>query len=402
MVDAEGAFDGLAKRKHPLSRPPQERTADVFVHSDRAAALRGYEEACRHAFFAPPQDPLWVESWADDERLDLLTALLSDGGRSIMAMALQVDRAGPFRIGRFVGGTHANGNFPALSRAVMPDAAALRRMIQTIHRQRPDIDMLALERLLPDLHGLPNPLLQFPHRPSPNIALAASLAGGFDAVLERVNGKRKRKKYRSQIRKFESAGGFGRLRASTSPEVDALLAAFFEMKRQRFAAQGITDVFADGTVRNAFRRLYTDALNSSPPRFYLEALEVGGKIRAVTGSNRSGKRIVCDFCAFAHDELTATSPGDFLFFENIREACDQGVDIYDFSVGEERYKRAWCDIETRQFDVLLPLTLKGRMLAVGQAGLTRAKRVVKENETLWRLARRVRRSRSTAGSDETS
>jgi CelD/BcsL family acetyltransferase involved in cellulose biosynthesis len=393
MVDANGALDGLLRNGRTLSRSVAE-AGDVTVHAG-TDALAACMEAWRPARFAPPQDPLWIESWAASGNLDLVTAILSDARGPLMALALQVDRAGPFRIGRFVGGSHANGNFPALFGAA-PDAAALRRMVEALRRERPDIDMLALERQLPELDGVPNAFLQLPHAPSPNIALAADLAGGFDAVLERVNGKRKRKKYRSQLRKFESAGGFRRFRAGTPAEIDALLAAFFDMKRQRFAAQGIADVFADGSVRAAFRRLYVDALASSPPRFFLEALEVGGRIRAVTGSSLSGKRIICDFCAFSHDELTAASPGDFLFFESIREACEQDFAVYDFSVGEERYKRAWCDIETSQFDVFLPLTLKGHLLAAGQAGLSQAKRAVKRNETLWRIAKRLRPTRSTS------
>ena len=36
--------------------------------------------------------------------------------------------------------------------------------------------------------------------------------------------------------------------------------------------------------------------------------------------------------------------------------------IFDFSVGDEPYKRLWCDIETRHIDVVAPLTAKGALL----------------------------------------
>ena len=73
-----------------------------------------------------------------------------------------------------------------------------------------------------------------------------------------------------------------------------------------------------------FRALFAEALADVQPPFVLHGLEVDGKLRAVTGSSRSGKRLICEFGAIAEDDLAHASPGDFLFFDNIEEACEQG------------------------------------------------------------------------------
>ena len=39
-----------------------------------------------------------------------------------------------------------------------------------------------------------------------------------------------------------------------------------------------------------------------------------------------GNTLICEFGAIAEDELAHASPGDFLFFDNIREACESGLD----------------------------------------------------------------------------
>ena len=123
----------------------------------------------------------------------------------------------------------------------------------------------------------------------------------------------------------------------------------------------------------------------------LHGLEVGGKLRAVTGSSVCGNRLVCEFGAIVEDELAHASPGDFLFFENIREAADRGFALYDFSVGDEPYKRLWCDTEITQYDVLVPLTLKGRAFAGTLRAVTATKTVVKNNPALWSIVKRLRR-----------
>jgi CelD/BcsL family acetyltransferase involved in cellulose biosynthesis len=264
-------------------------------------------------------------------------------------------------------------------------------MLAAIAKARPDIDLIALERLLPDLDGVANPLASFPHFPSPNLSLAVDLAGGFDDLLSRASGKRKRKKHRSQTRKFEAVGKHRRIEARTADEVNRLLDAFFEMKEFRFRKVGIANVFGDSEVRAFFRALFAGALAEENPSFVLHGLEVADKLRAITGSSRSGKRLICEFGAIAEDGLGHTSPGDFLFFDNIQEACETGFAVYDFSVGDEPYKRLWCDIETRHFEVLIPLTLKGRPLALFLRQGARLKAFVKNSPTVWKLTKMLRR-----------
>ncbi|RWF06417.1 MAG: GNAT family N-acetyltransferase, partial [Mesorhizobium sp.] len=97
----------------------------------------------------------------------------------------------------------------------------------------------------------------------------------------------------------------------------------------RFRKMGIANVFGEPEVRAFFSALFVEALSDDKPSFVLHGLEVAGKLRAVTGSSRSGKRLICEFGAIADDDLAHASPGDFLFFDNIEEACETGFDVYD-------------------------------------------------------------------------
>ncbi|WFP61163.1 GNAT family N-acetyltransferase [Mesorhizobium sp. WSM4904] len=392
MVDAAASFDGnrVAANEAPARAPassPDRLTTAV------GAGLADYAEFCASALFAPAQSASWVRNWAAETKSDMVVATLNIEDRPAFSLALEVVRSGPFRVARFAGGRHANGNFPAAHPRLLPsiDGPEIRSLFSAIAKARPDIDLVSLERLLPDLDGAANPLAAMPNFASPNLALAVDLDGGFDALLARASGKRKRKKHRSQTRKFEAVGSFRRIEARSRKEVDRLLGAFFDMKEARFAKMGIANVFDDEGVRAFFQALFADALAEEKPSFLLHGLEVAGKLRAVTGSSRSGKRLICEFGAIAEDDLASTSPGDFLFFDNIQEACELGFDVYDFSVGDEPYKRLWCDIEVRHLEVLAPLTLKGRALATGLRQGSRAKAFIKNNPTVWKLTKMLRR-----------
>ena len=163
------------------------------------------------------------------------------------------------------------------------------------------------------------------------------------------------------------------------------------MKEVRFQKMGIANVFAEAEVKRFFRAIFAEALKEPKPPFVLNGLEVGGKIRAVTGSSLCGDRLICEFGAIADDDLAHASPGEFLFFDNIQQACEDGFAVYDFSVGDEPYKRLWCDLEIRQFDVLVPLTAKGRLLAASMRQATRLKAFIKNNRFIWKLAKTFRK-----------
>lgn len=398
MVDATASFDG--NRLEAMEATPRALPADhagLSVSVADGAALAAYAEFCRSAMFAPAQSPAWILNWARYAEADTVLATLNAEGRPAFSLALEVTSRGPFRVARFMGGRHANGNFAAADPHWLPraDGAAIRSMLAAVARARPDIDLVALERLLPDLDGVANPLASLAHFPSPNLSLAVDLAGGFDALLSRASGKRRRKRHRSQARKLEAVGSHRRVEAQTADEANRLLDAFFEMKEFRFRKMGIANVFGEPEVRAFFSALFVEALSDDKPSFVLHGLEVAGKLRAVTGSSRSGKRLICEFGAIADDDLAHASPGDFLFFDNIEEACERGFEVYDFSVGDEPYKRLWCDIETQHFEVLIPLTMKGRALVLVLRQGARLKTFVKNSPTIWKLTKMLRRK--TAG-----
>lgn len=389
MVDAAMSFRNLsAGAAAARTRDGRAgRSIAILPPGDIAA----YAELAKTGVHAPAQSPLWVEEWVANVGPDGFIAVVEWDGKPGLALALEVVRSGPFRVARLMGGSHANGNFPAADpeflRAGPVDWKAL---FAAVRASRPEIDALVLERLLPEMGGLANPLLALPSFPSPNIALAIGLDGGFDVLLSRNSSRRKKKKHRAQMRKYEAAGGFRRIEAATPEEVSRLLDAFFAMKESRFRKLGVADVFGELEVRNFFRSLFRDALAESPPPFVLHALEVGGKPRAVTGSSLAPGRIVCEFGGITDDELAAASPGEFLNYENIDEACRQGFKIYDFSVGDEPYKRLWCDIEMRHFDAVAPLTAKGHVLALALRLKAGVKAGIKNSPTLWKLVKLLR------------
>lgn len=363
----------------------------VRVAGANETTLDDYAFFCAHAVHGAAQHPVWINAWMEATGADMMLVTVERAGRQAFALALEVVDEGFCRVARIPGGRHANGAFmPAARDAGGPLTAAEGiRLREAIRNARPDIDLVTIERQNPVQEGIGNPLGGLPLVRSPNVSLSFSLDGGFDAMLERQGGKRKPKKYRTQQRKFEQMGGYRMFSPETPEDVNRVIETFFTIKRERFRKAGIPDAFGTPEIQAFFRKLFTDALGCRPLPYQLHALEVGGEIRAINGSSITARSVVCEFGGIRDDE-PGTSPGFFLEYECIREACENGKSFYDFSVGDEPYKRSWCDIETWQFDTFMPLSAKGRLFMLKRLARDRIVGALKANDRVWGGIKRLR------------
>jgi CelD/BcsL family acetyltransferase involved in cellulose biosynthesis len=361
-----------------------DEAAELFAEAGPAAALG-------HSASMP-----WVGAWAGEVNAAILVAVWRHAGRPVMALPLEIIRRRGIGIARHVGGSHANANFPAVWQpsALPPSQSALDGLAQALGTARCGVDAIILERQLEEMGGIANPLMAADASPSPNVALHLELDAAFEAVLERHSGRRKRKRNRSQQRKFEAAGGYSIADPVASVDVQGVLEAYFAMKISQLAEKGVKNVFADHREQAFFKRLFANAGIDDPHRFGLSTLVIGGAIRAIFGWSQRGGRKTIHFAAFAKDELTAASPGDFLNYTLIERACAEGLSHYDLGVGDEPYKRSWCDIETWHRDSIVALTLIGRLEKMRLDAARGAKRFIKNSPPLWQAAQKLRKLRA--------
>lgn len=391
MVDIGAASTPLPAARRDNGARVMEGTLRIDVAQADEAALAEYDAFCRGSVHGPCQHPVWVRAWVRETQADAVIVTLRRDGDAVLKLALEVVGKGPFRIARFVGGNHANGNFAAMAQgpARPVSAAEGAGIARALRKARPDIDLVLLSRQSPHFEGAANALSGLATMQSPNVSLAIDLDGGFEAVLARHNAPRKRKKFKYQFNRFKQAGGHRLIEADTPEEVERLIATFFELKGKSLLSKGIADAFAPAEIRAFFRALFREALAERRPPFLLHAVEVEGRTVAINGLSVTRETVVCEFGTYCSAD-PRNSPGYFIDYTNIQQACEQGKKVYDFSVGDEDYKRSWCDIETWQFETLLPLSPKGRALSLYERARAAAVHAVKSNHRLWALAKRLR------------
>jgi len=82
-------------------------------------------------------------------------------------------------------------------------------------------------------------------------------------------------------------------------------------------------------------------------------------------------------------EVSRFGPGAAHLHDIMRFAIDRKCTVFDFTIGDEPYKRDWCEERQTLYDHLSARTLKGTAAVLSRSLAMRAKRVIKENPALW-------------------
>ncbi|MDP9808553.1 CelD/BcsL family acetyltransferase involved in cellulose biosynthesis [Rhizobium tibeticum] len=341
----------------------------------------------------------WCVSWAKAHGNPLSIVWGRLGEETAFILPIEINRFHGFRTARFVGADHSNINtglftarFIELATNLEPAkfAELLRRALVG------SADLLLLQNIPLEWRGCHSPLALLPMVKNQNHAYHLPLLANMESTLQQVNAKGRRKKFRTQLRRLEALGGFDYISSGTSGEQHRLLDRFFEQKGERLSALGLPDVFEDPQTK-AFLHGALDIRDPDSKTVGLEMHAIrlkgayDGHIAALAGISRKGDHIICQFSAIDESLAAETSPGEFLFWQMIAGQHGKGVDLFDFGLGDQRYKRSWAPVETEHYDVVLPLSLRGRVGGLVHRAITRGKAFAKSRPKIYHLAQRIHR-----------
>lgn len=390
----------------PFTTPAAVEALTVVVHErlDDIEAL--WRELEIGPFCSVHNSYDWCKAWiaTNPSRVAIVEGRIE--GRTLFLLPLQIVEGHLARTGRFIASDYSNMNTGVFAEDVgILDPQAVARALQDALGDR--VDLVILETMPLKWRDVMHPLSALGRTVNQNSAFQMPLKASLDETLNQVSGKRRRKKFRHQQRRMEEIGGYEILTARPGAEAHDLLEEFFRQKTMRLRSKGLPDSFREKPVQDFFHALLD--LPSTENRYALQLRCVRlkdkneGTVLAIEGLSRKDDHIICQFRSIRDDLFTETSPGDLMLWHIMEDACETGAAILDLGIGDQRYKRSWCAMETVHYDLLVPLTLRGRMAAAAHRATVGTKVMIKRNRSIYALLQRFRAAsgRSTA-TDEAS
>ncbi|WP_244618813.1 GNAT family N-acetyltransferase [Rhizobium sp. 18065] len=349
----------------------------------------------------------WCSAWVKTHGHPLAIVEGRIDGVLAFLLPLEIQRLHMVRCAQFIATRFTNFNSGIFSAdfrakaAALPSAEIAAEIAGALRAALSDrADLISLGNIPLEWRGERHPLADLATVENQNHAFQLPLGADMEQTIAPLNAKRRRKKYRVQIRKMESAGGFEHVQARSARDKAELLELFFVQKAARFKAFGLPNVFQAPETQAFFHLLLELDRGGSDVPLELHAIrlkgEHDGKIAAIAGLSRKGDHVICQFGSIDDTLVPEASPGELLFWLVIERSCRNGAALFDFGVGDQDYKRSWCTQETVHHDILMPLTSTGRLAALAQRGVTRTKAAIKGNAHLYGLLQRLRAQATTA------
>ncbi|WP_428428252.1 GNAT family N-acetyltransferase [Pararhizobium sp.] len=346
----------------------------------------------------------WCAAWAATHANQLLLVRGRIGQKTVFILPLELVRGRLFRTARFIGSPHSNINTGLFAEDFDPITCTklAAELIADLSAKLSRVaDIVTLEKMPFDWHGTSHPLASLPAVRNQNASYQLPLLENFEATLAQLNAKRRRKKFRVSEKRLEAMGGYEHIVATTSAERRQILDLFFEQKAIRFKALGLPNVFQDEETKAFFHALAAVEPTHEGQPLELNAIRLrgqeNGRVVAIAGLSRKGDHVICQFGSIDDDIAADASPGELLFYLIIRKCNAEGVKLFDFGIGDQGYKRSWCTVETIQRDIILPLTLRGRLAASVHRTAVRLKSGIKKNKKVYAFVQRLRQRRQTPG-----
>ena len=295
------------------------------------------------------------------------------------------------RIARFMGGKHTTFNMGLWNRDFATQASRDEiDLLLAAMRAHSAADALAFSRQPLTWQDLPNPFALLARQPSVNDCPVITIEPGAPATARISPSMRRRLK--AKERKLKGLPGYRYHTAGRDDEIRRLLDAFFRIKPQRMAEQGLPNVFAEPGVEAFVRDACMTALAGGDHAIDLHALECDSEVIALYGGVADGQRFSMMFNTYTVSENSRYSPGLILISHIIDHYAERGYRTLDLGVGSDGYKKLFCKASEPIFDCYVPLSVRGTLAAGAMSVANRTVRLVKHTPALLSFAQGLRHS----------
>ncbi len=379
-------MEGLTIRVHATLRDAE---ADL-----EAPGLAGYAFG-RHA---------WLRAWHDTMGASAgvvpAIVVLADA-RVRMVLPLGIRRSKGVRVLEFLGGTVTDYNAPLADPAFAAslDASSVQALWTRIGAVLPPHDIVRLVRMPASLDApggageaqVPNPLVHLPGASAAGLARSVALPDSYAALAASLRRKFRQDTIRCR-RLLENEGSVRLLVADDDATMRTVIAAVKPMKSRRWTDTGSRDWFANADFADFYDAM--GGMTLPEGRVHGSALTVGDTLVAAHLGLVYRDRFYLLLVGWKSDGWQRFSTGRLIIDALMQATIDDGLRVFDFTVGDEAYKREWVDTELPLFACERAVGARGHWVLTATALIdrlrARAKRVAWLRGAVRRLAGRPR------------
>jgi CelD/BcsL family acetyltransferase involved in cellulose biosynthesis len=360
-----------------------EREWRPFEHSADCTAFQSFDWLaawCRHIGPLTRTQPAIVIGRRGDETLFILPLAVTPGAvRRLTWLGSDLcDYNGPL-LAKACASALASERFPALWREIG-------RCLQADARTRHDL--VELTKMPERVGEQANPFMALATGLNPSNAYISDLFGTWTEFYETKRSSSTRRRDRTKLKRLGELGEVRFVTPQDRGEIERSVAMLMEQKARSFARMGVANMFARPGWSAFFTAVATDARMRG--LVHVSRLDVGSGWAAVNLGLVFRDTYYHVLASHDDGEASRFGPGVAHLRDLLRYSIEHGLKHFDFTIGDERYKREWSDRTIALHDHVAAASVRGLPAVAMVHGHRRLKRFIKQNEALWSLFSRAR------------
>ena len=373
---------------------------ELTLFGDLAAVEPVWRSLQKDAVCTPFQTYEWLSAWqrhvgARTGAGPCIVVARDSNGAPLFILPLAVCTSGFARELIWLGSDLCDYNAPifakdAAERLRGADFAAIYKKIIRLLQSEPRgrHDLVRLDKMPPIVGGGPNPMLSLPTTLNPSGSYVTPLLGSWDEFYKAKRSSSTRRRDRSKRNHLAEAGEVRFVTAQDSAAAIDTFAVLVEQKSKTFARHGIANLFARPGYLDFYRDLAADP--ATRDFVHISQLKVGDQIVAANLGLVFGRRYYHVLASYADGPLSHWGPGAAHLNDLLAYAIERKCEAFDFTIGDERYKRDWCDDVQPLYDHVAVASWRGALVAGPRLAKHRVKRTIKQTPALWAIVVKVR------------
>jgi CelD/BcsL family acetyltransferase involved in cellulose biosynthesis len=394
-LDAHFGVDPPAADRAQARSPAALGDIRITVHEDLSAIEQDWRAFEPQADCTVFQSFDWLATWqrligvCNGVRPAIVVA--RDGAGTILfLLPLAVRPAGFARELTWLGSELCDYNAPLLAATFSTriDAKRFMALWENIARCLQDnprlrYDFINLEKMPETVGAQQNPMRHLGGTINASGAYLTHLTGDWETYYTTKRSSATRRHDRSKRRRLAEFGEVKFVNPAGDSETLRTIDALMAQKARWFAHMGVANLFAKPGYAEFYRALATDP--ATRHLVHVSRLDVGATAAAVNLGLTYRDCYYHMLASYDDGEVSRFGPGAAHLHDLLHYAIDRGFLIFDFTIGDERYKRDWCDTELKLYDYIAPATWRGAFVAMPMLAAQRLKRRIKQTPVVWNL-----------------
>ena len=247
-------------------------------------------------------------------------------------------------------------------------------------------DLIQFEKMPDKIGAQANPMLGFPVILNPSNAYQTQLTSDWEAFYSAKRSSATRRRDRTKRKRLAEFGEVKFVNPASAGEVAASFEILMQQKSAQFARMGVPDIFA----KPGYPQFYREIAAARPDMVHISRLDVGSVPAALNCGLTFRGCYYHVLASYTDHEMSKYGPGAAHLHELMSYAIKSGCHMFDFTIGDERYKRDWCDAELKLYDHIALATVRGAAVAGPLLVARSAKRWIKQTPAIWNAVTKVR------------